>query len=111
MAFATSRVDAFPPISYVRFLPSAMTRAMAVSRRVAISVSLSQSSISLAVRSMAMGLTLYWPAYFGADPCVNAEALSDQRPATGGFAAQLCVSMSLLPLAPFSVQRFNEFPP
>src|SRR5213078_3074350 len=65
MAFATSRVDALHPISYVRTLPSAMTRAMAVSRRVAISVSLSQSSISLAVRSIAMGLTLYWPAYLG----------------------------------------------
>src|SRR5437867_9006669 len=48
-----------------------MTRAIADSKRVAISFSLSQSSISFAVKSIAIGLTLYWPAYFGAEPCVG----------------------------------------
>jgi len=40
------------------------------------SFSLSQSSISLEVKSMAIGLTLYWPAYFGADPCVGSNTHS-----------------------------------
>src|SRR5437762_12196578 len=56
-----------------------MTRAIAVSRRVAISVSLSQSSISFAVKSIAIGLTLYWLAYFGADPCVGSNTRSEER--------------------------------
>ena len=35
------------------------------------SVSFSQSSISLDVSNIAIGLTLYWPAYFRAEPCVG----------------------------------------
>src|SRR6266568_277029 len=73
MALATSRVESLPPISYVRTLPSAITRAMAASRRVARSVSLSQSNISFTVKSIAIGLTLYWPVYFGAEPCVGSN--------------------------------------
>src|SRR5438034_4376076 len=53
-----------------------MTRALADSKRVAISFSLSQSSISFAVKSIAIGLTLYWPAYFGAEPCVGSNTAS-----------------------------------
>ena len=40
------------------------------------SVSPSQSSIILAVRIVAIGFTLYWPAYFGADPCVGSNTAS-----------------------------------
>ena len=36
----------------------------------------SQSSIILAARIVAMGLTLYWPAYFGAEPCVGSNTAS-----------------------------------
>src|SRR6266545_1815132 len=81
MALATSRVESLPPISYVRTLPSAMTRAMADSRRVARSVSLSQSNISFVVKSIAIGFTLYWPEYFGAEPCVgsNTAEVSEQE--------------------------------
>ena len=68
-----SSVDALPPISYVRTLPSLITRAMAFSRRVAMSVSFNQSSISFEVKSIAIGLTLYWPAYFGAEPWVGSK--------------------------------------
>ncbi len=37
------------------------------------SVSLSQSNISFAVKSIAIGLTLYWPEYFGAEPWVGSK--------------------------------------
>ena len=53
-----------------------MTAAVAASRRVPFSVSPSQSSIILAARMVAMGFTLYWPAYFGALPWLGSKTAS-----------------------------------
>src|ERR1035437_5430932 len=63
-----SVVDA-PPMSYVRTRPSPRTAATAVSTARPFAASPSQSSIIFAARIVAKGLTLFWPAYFGAEPC------------------------------------------
>ena len=65
-----------PPMSYVRTLPSAMTAATAASSRAALSASPSQSSIILAARIVAIGFTLFCPAYLGAEPCVGSNTAS-----------------------------------
>src|ERR1035438_2853581 len=53
-----------------------MTWATALSRAAALVPSPSQSSIILTARIVAMGLTLYCPAYFGAEPCVGSNTAS-----------------------------------
>src|SRR5882724_3630036 len=59
--------------SYVTSCPSAITEATAVSRRAAASDSPMCSSISLPERIIAVGFTLFWPLYFGAEPCVASK--------------------------------------
>ncbi len=60
----------------MRTCPSAITAAVASSIRRPISVSPSQSSIILAARMVAIGFTLYMPAYFGAEPCEGSKTPS-----------------------------------
>jgi hypothetical protein len=57
-------------MSYVTDLPSAMTAATASSSRCAAASSPRWASMSLPDRIIAVGLTLFWPLYFGAEPCV-----------------------------------------
>ncbi len=60
-------------MSYVRAWPSLMTAATAASTAAPLAVSPIQSSIILAARIVAMGLTLYIPAYLGAEPWVGSK--------------------------------------
>ena len=68
------------------------------------SVSPSQSSIILTARIVAMGLTLYMPAYFGAEPCVGSKTAylspmlplqAKPRPPTSWAARSLMMSPNM----------------
>src|SRR6202162_563889 len=65
-----------PPMSYVRTLPSRSTFATAASTARPFAPSPSQSSIIFAARIVAIGLTLFWPACFGAEPCDGSKTAS-----------------------------------
>src|SRR5664279_3757090 len=71
----SSVVDA-PPMSYVRTRPSRSTAATAFSTARPFASSPSQSSIIFAARIVATGLTLFWPACFGAEPCDGSKTAS-----------------------------------
>jgi hypothetical protein len=58
----------------VTSFPSAMTSEIAFSRRSAASRSSRWRSISTPDSIMAVGLTLFWPAYFGAEPWVGSNS-------------------------------------
>ena len=60
-------------MSYVTDLPSAMTAAIAPSSRSAASRSSRWRSIITPESIIAIGLTLFWPVYFGAEPCVGSN--------------------------------------
>src|SRR6266540_1651501 len=60
-------------MSYVTLLPSWITSEIARSRLSAAFCSSRCRSISIPESSWAIGLTLFWPAYFGAEPCVGSK--------------------------------------
>src|SRR6185503_19591058 len=73
-------------MSYVTFSPVRMTSLMAPSSRLAASVSSRWRSISIPESIIAIGFTLFWPAYFGADPWVGSKiATSSPKLAPGAI--------------------------
>jgi hypothetical protein len=64
-------------MSYVRLEPSRMTSEIALSRRYAASVSSRWRSMSIPDSICAIGFALFWPAYFGAEPCVGSKTATD----------------------------------
>src|SRR5918992_341895 len=60
-------------MSYVTLRPSRMTSAIASSSRSAASASPRCRSISIPESICAIGLTLFWPAYLGAEPWVGSK--------------------------------------
>src|SRR5262245_30758820 len=60
-------------MSYVTLRPSAITAAMAPSRLLAAERSPRCCSIITPESIIAIGLTLFWPVYFGAEPCVGSK--------------------------------------
>ena len=60
-------------MSYVTSLPSLITAAIALSRLSAASRSSRWRSINMPDSICAIGLTLFWPAYFGALPWVGSN--------------------------------------
>src|SRR5207244_10791164 len=60
-------------MSYVTLSPSRITSAIARSRLSAASCSPRWRSISIPDSIWAIGLTLFWPAYLGAEPCVGSK--------------------------------------
>gem|GEM_PF-3604804 len=67
-ASAKSSVEAVPPISTVRILPSAITVSIAFSMLAAALPSPKWASIREADKIAAVGLILCWPAISGAEP-------------------------------------------
>src|SRR5579862_1052099 len=60
-------------MSYVTLAPSAITSEIARSSFIAALCSPRCRSMSIPDRSSAIGFTLFWPAYFGAEPCVGSK--------------------------------------